>query len=60
MFWLTFVNNAKPSLTDFLKIIHRNIFLKFELNSIFSDIHNQISFIIPNIDSKCFIIKDKI
>ena len=51
---------AKPSLTDFLKIVHRSIFLKFVLNSIFSDIHNQIFFIIPNIDSKCFIIKSKL
>ena len=51
---------AKPLLTDFLKIVHRSIFLKFVLNSIFSDIHNQIFFIIPNIDSKCFIIKSKL
>ena len=49
---------AKPLLTDFLKIVHRSIFLKFVLNSIFSDIHNQIFFIFPNIDPQCFIIKN--
>ena len=51
---------AKLSLTDFLKIVHRSLFLKFVLNSIFSDIHNQIFFFIPNTDSKCFMIKSKL
>ena len=44
---------AKPSSTDFLKIVHRTIFSEI----LFSDIHNQIFFIVPNIDSRCFIIK---
>ena len=42
---------AKPLLTDFLKIVHTIIFLKVVLSSKFSDIHNQIFFIIPNIES---------
>ena len=45
---------AKPLLTDSEKIIYSSIFLKFVLNSIFSDIHQKIFFIIPNIDSKMF------
>ena len=51
---------AKPLLTDFLNIVQRSISLKFVLNSIFSDIHKKIFFIIPNIDSKCFIKKSKL
>ena len=50
----------EPLLTGFLKIVHRGVFLKFVPNSIFSDIQNQIFFIIRNIDSKCFIIKSKL
>ena len=51
---------AKPLLTDFEKIICSSIFLKFVLNSIFSDIHEKIFFIIPNIDWKMFYNKKQI
>ena len=51
---------AKPSLSEFLKIVHRSIFSEILLNSIFPDTHDQIFFIILNIDSKCFIIKSKL
>ena len=73
MFSLSFMNkeNNKNSTSEtwflrnhhwqiFWKFFTKVFFLKFVLNSIFSDIHNQIFFIIPNIDSKCFTIKSKL